>query len=212
MGIRFYCPNGHKLNVKEFQAGRRGICPYCGARMQVPLKSTRPSSRKLSQQPPTADEVYHAQAAAEQSASVSPAKPDLQSDSGDPLATSGESVWYVRTSSGEQYGPALADVLRGWLSEGRIGAEMLVWREGWPQWRVAGEVFPQLVRRPQPVLPKAPPKQLSKPAAVSAVGSTLTKPRRSARHKANLWLIAGLALAAIILSVVFLATLIFLNR
>ena len=26
MGIRFYCPNGHKLNVKEFQAGRRGIC------------------------------------------------------------------------------------------------------------------------------------------------------------------------------------------
>ena len=31
MGIRFFCPNGHKLNVKEFQAGRRGICPFCGA-------------------------------------------------------------------------------------------------------------------------------------------------------------------------------------
>ena len=46
MGIRFYCPNGHKLNVKEFQAGRRGICPFCGARTQIPTQSTRPSSRE----------------------------------------------------------------------------------------------------------------------------------------------------------------------
>ncbi len=45
MGIRFYCPKGHKLNVKEFQAGRRGICPFCGARTQIPMQSTRPSSK-----------------------------------------------------------------------------------------------------------------------------------------------------------------------
>ncbi|MGA2033955.1 MAG: DUF4339 domain-containing protein [Thermoguttaceae bacterium] len=45
MGIRFYCPNGHKLNVKEFQAGRRGICPYCGAKFQIPTQSTRPASK-----------------------------------------------------------------------------------------------------------------------------------------------------------------------
>jgi len=45
MGIRFYCPNGHKLNVKPFQAGRRGICPYCGASVDIPTKSTRRSSR-----------------------------------------------------------------------------------------------------------------------------------------------------------------------
>ena len=45
MGIRFYCPNGHKLNVKDFQAGRKGICPVCGVKMQIPLESTRPSSR-----------------------------------------------------------------------------------------------------------------------------------------------------------------------
>ena len=45
MGIRFYCPNGHKLNVKEFQAGRKGICPFCGAKIQIPTESTRPSSR-----------------------------------------------------------------------------------------------------------------------------------------------------------------------
>ncbi len=45
MGIRFYCPNGHRLNVKEFQAGRKGICPYCGAKIQIPTQSTRPSSK-----------------------------------------------------------------------------------------------------------------------------------------------------------------------
>ena len=49
MGIRFYCPNGHKLNVKEFQAGRRGICPFCGAKIQIPTQSTRPSSRAAQQ-------------------------------------------------------------------------------------------------------------------------------------------------------------------
>jgi hypothetical protein len=45
MGIRFYCPNGHKLNVKEFQRGLKGICPTCGAAVHIPLKSTRRSSR-----------------------------------------------------------------------------------------------------------------------------------------------------------------------
>jgi hypothetical protein len=48
MGIRFYCPNGHKLNVKDFLAGRRGICPFCGASVQIPLTSTRPPSGKAS--------------------------------------------------------------------------------------------------------------------------------------------------------------------
>jgi len=46
MGIRFFCPNGHKLNVKDFQAGQNGICPYCGAKMQIPLQSTRKSSKE----------------------------------------------------------------------------------------------------------------------------------------------------------------------
>jgi len=46
MGIRFYCPNGHKLNVKAFQAGRRGICPYCGVSVLIPLESTRPPSKQ----------------------------------------------------------------------------------------------------------------------------------------------------------------------
>ncbi len=36
MGIRFTCPNGHKLHVKAFLAGKRGVCPQCGAKITIP--------------------------------------------------------------------------------------------------------------------------------------------------------------------------------
>jgi hypothetical protein len=36
MGIRFLCPTGHKLNVKAHLAGKRAICPECGAKVVVP--------------------------------------------------------------------------------------------------------------------------------------------------------------------------------
>jgi hypothetical protein len=39
MGIKFTCPNGHKLNVKPFLAGKRAVCPKCGVKMRVPLES-----------------------------------------------------------------------------------------------------------------------------------------------------------------------------
>jgi len=39
MGIRFTCPNGHKLHVKAFLAGKRGVCPHCGAKTIIPLEA-----------------------------------------------------------------------------------------------------------------------------------------------------------------------------
>jgi len=36
MGIRLQCPNGHKVHVKSFLAGKRGICPQCGAKFDIP--------------------------------------------------------------------------------------------------------------------------------------------------------------------------------
>ena len=47
MGIRFFCPNGHKLNVKSHLAGKAGFCPECGIRLIVPYESTRKSSKEL---------------------------------------------------------------------------------------------------------------------------------------------------------------------
>src|SRR4051794_8805088 len=39
MGIKFLCPNGHKMNVKAFLAGKRGKCPKCGASVRIPLET-----------------------------------------------------------------------------------------------------------------------------------------------------------------------------
>lgn len=39
MGIKFHCPKGHKLNVKDFLAGKKGACPHCGAQFMIPLQS-----------------------------------------------------------------------------------------------------------------------------------------------------------------------------
>lgn len=44
MGIRFLCPNGHKLNVKVDLAGKRASCPECGAKLLIPAASPEPDS------------------------------------------------------------------------------------------------------------------------------------------------------------------------
>ena len=36
MGIRLQCPQGHKVHVKSFLAGQRGICPQCGMKFDIP--------------------------------------------------------------------------------------------------------------------------------------------------------------------------------
>jgi len=88
MGIRFYCPNGHKLNVKAFQAGRRGICPYCGASMIIPTESTRPASKRYAS--PTEDnEDDHS------------AEPEHLSDDDDLLGDAGDNPPSIVLSSGQ---------------------------------------------------------------------------------------------------------------
>lgn len=41
MSIRFTCPNGHELNVKDKYAGKPGICPQCQARVLVPTPAEK---------------------------------------------------------------------------------------------------------------------------------------------------------------------------
>jgi hypothetical protein len=53
-------------------------------------------------------------------------------------------TWYVRPPSGGQYGPATSDVLQTWIAEGRVARTALLWRDGWPQWREAGEALPEI--------------------------------------------------------------------
>ncbi|MEN6457646.1 MAG: DUF4339 domain-containing protein [Thermoguttaceae bacterium] len=173
MGIRFHCPNGHKLNVKDFLAGQKGICPVCGVKMQIPLQSTRPSSRNPrhddaqsspSPQPqePSDSSGVNQFAFLHESPQEAPPDPTPSAsqetpwadpvdvpdarpvETADALAASGAAAWFVRTPGGGQFGPANAELMRSWLAEGRIGAQSLVWCETWPDWQLAADVFPRL--------------------------------------------------------------------
>jgi hypothetical protein len=176
MGIRFFCPNGHKLNVKEFQRGLTGICPHCGARVRIPLTSTRRSSRAKKSRArggPSGSQVIGVEAGVAAPPAAASAGSDVAAEPPDPFsvvaasapsyaATSGNGLgdllaeggtWFVRPPSGGQFGPATMPVLQTWLAEGRLTAETLVWREGWPDWRPAREVFPQMsARGPMPAM------------------------------------------------------------
>lgn len=46
MGIRFSCPNGHKLNVKNFLGGKRKY-PQCGAKFVIPMPADSPEAEAL---------------------------------------------------------------------------------------------------------------------------------------------------------------------
>ncbi len=283
MGIRFYCPNGHKLNVKEFQGGRKGICPYCGTKIQIPTESTRPPTERtrrpgpqegiaagrpvdetggsgpdLGPEPaagisagvpggqrvpetpaepapvgsaasapavaspvelPAADPAPRSAAAvAPQSLpaaerAVSPAEPAgpapagsvtaASSPAADPLAEAGDAVWYVRPGSGGQFGPAGNEVMRSWLQQGRVGADSLVWREGWPDWREAGKVFPQLgAGRPDSPLGEITAGEGTTTSATVA-RSRRAKSRRQSK-KTQTVVITSLVVAVIVLFCVFL--------
>jgi uncharacterized protein YlaI len=169
MGIRFNCEECNKrLNVKSFLAGKRGFCPNCGSRVQIPLEDQKETQGSVanSQQAnlgnasqsgsatpfpatqvpsPTAGEaarLSEAEAAAEAEYGNSPsvAPPSVA----DPIAEMPEAIWYVRPPSGGQYGPAKGDIMRRWIDEGRVSGDSYVWREGWENWQEAVDVFPQL--------------------------------------------------------------------
>ena len=98
MGIRFFCPNGHKLNVKEFQAGRRGICPFCGARIQIPTQSTRPASKSAGRHGAGQVATYSLEHDDPESAQVSDSSPDILP--GEPPSLPGDPI------GGKMLGPS----------------------------------------------------------------------------------------------------------
>ncbi|MDZ4659243.1 MAG: DUF4339 domain-containing protein [Bythopirellula sp.] len=127
MGIRFYCPNGHKLNVKSFLAGKRGICPDCDTKFIVPAVSGGTVEAIDENEPPPPPSPL--------------AEINMPGDSGVGLATD---VWHVRTATGQQHGPATTAVLKTWIVEKKIDRDSWVWRTGWLDWQRASDVFPEL--------------------------------------------------------------------
>lgn len=151
MGIRFLCPNGHKLHVKNFLAGKRAICPKCGERVTVPTEDMPDASDvgNVSVELPTIPEQPVEEPAAAGTATGAAGSPFAvkaapPAPMADPIAEAPTAVWYVRPATGGQFGPASGEIMRNWVRDGRVGASSLVWRAGWEEWRSAAETFPEL--------------------------------------------------------------------
>ena len=166
MGIKFTCPHCNSaLNVKSNLAGKRGRCPKCEAKIDIPAEggvadvaaapgvvaaaspvSPPAAATSATQATPAASPartaavvpLLHEEATASVAAAGRIQRPD-------PIAESPQMQWYVMPpGAGSQYGPAAGDAFRGWIKEGRVAPDSLVWRQDWPEWKRAGNVFPEL--------------------------------------------------------------------
>jgi len=157
MGIRFHCPNGHKLNVKSELAGKKAICPDCGAKLVVPAAGAATAESSIHQRASVghplavdgAGESRIIAAAAPSAVLRHAASPTVQTSEASPVAIAGGKlrsaiVWYVRPSSGGQFGPIDENELCAWIADGRVVADTYVWRAGWPDWLKAGDAPDEL--------------------------------------------------------------------
>lgn len=149
MGIRFNCSNGHKIHVKAFLAGKRGICPECGVTVQIPIVDPATvATNSAPSAPPKADR------------SPPPVRSDLRD----------EVEWYVRIPGGEQFGPASSDEFRDWVEQGRVGTDCMVWRQGWKDWKSWDTARPlvQVSAPSRPIAAERKPQTRATSAAVVA--------------------------------------------
>lgn len=190
MGVKFTCALcGRSLNVKDSLAGKRGFCPHCKGRIEIPAVSepapssapaaaASAASQSASQVEPTAAPLTAAshvakspaeaatgnptsavpataavaQAAVSSAVSAATVNPSgvalgvpAAAELHDPIQEAPHLQWYVLPpGASSQYGPADAVTMRSWIQQGRVGADAMIWRQDWPEWKFAGTVFPQL--------------------------------------------------------------------
>jgi GYF domain 2 len=190
VGIRFKCHTcGHELHVKDFLAGKRSKCPACSIRFRIPQESADfsvpladSSESDLSASGDstvvTATKTSSASVANSQLASISAVPtPSINSPSTTSKPTpraiqeAPDAAWFVQPPSGGQFGPAPSPIFAEWLGENRITRDSMVWREGWPKWQLASEVFadyfPPPIAGSQATAPKAPPATAAPQVAVT---------------------------------------------
>lgn len=232
MGIRFYCPTGHKLNVKSFLAGKRGICPHCQSKFEIPSESdpkllAGDSSRLMEAVAglPNESGVDLSNipvVPADNSTSSSSATPTLAAANAastvtvppashhDPIADAPHAIWYVRPPSGGQFGPATGDIMRTWIGEGRVPKDALVWREGWPEWQTASDLFPGLAHSTVQAVPTSAASGGDFPQIVTeAAGEIQVAARVQHRksRKSNNLIVGALIIACVCLFFVLLSVL-----
>lgn len=157
MGIVAFCPQGHRVKVKDQLAGRKGICPTCGSRFRIPRESVAeppaplPLARVVVLDPVViatlpralvaeattgAAPARHAARAAASSAAAAPGTRHEMLDERPDLS------WSTAVPGGVASTPMSAADLQAWLDSGQAVGTELVWRADWEAWRPLGEVFP----------------------------------------------------------------------
>jgi hypothetical protein len=156
VGIVAFCPQGHRVKVKDHLAGRKGVCPTCGSRFRIPLTSvsepvvtlplaavltleaaviaTLPRVLPAEAKPGRSDAPHHKGAGGLPPTTVPrhaalDERPDL--------------AWSRATPGGTAAAPMSAADLRVWLDSGMAVGTELVWRADWDGWRPLGDVFPE---------------------------------------------------------------------
>lgn len=135
----------------------------------APSPSTKPSSTKPSSKtaPRNPGSQAPIQPTAKASTIASPANRQPVPDS----TTTAEPHWHVRPPSGGVYGPASDELIRTWISEYRVTPSSQLKRSDWKEWKVASEVFPDLLpKSPQPSTPATTP---TPPAAIATSAAAL---------------------------------------
>ncbi|MFM8953387.1 MAG: DUF4339 domain-containing protein [Planctomycetaceae bacterium] len=163
MGIVAYCPQGHRVKVKDELAGRKGICPECQARFRIPradgTMATRSGrrateckvARVVSLDPAVAAALPRALAiapTAEASVAAAVEPPDAERPAAPlplhpALAERPELNWSMAVPGGEASAPMSATALQSLLEAGGLTGAELVWREGWSDWVSIRLVFPE---------------------------------------------------------------------
>ncbi len=220
MGIRFLCPNGHKLNVKAFLAGERGICPQCDAKFLVPRESGC-QAEAIAELAAAESDAVSGDASGEalhRDYEEPPPAPSLPPAAATETPATDE-VWHVRMASGEQFGPANTEVMRGWIAEGRVPADCWVWRTGWAEWKPGGQAItflngpapPAHLKPPTSEPTSAPVEIPTAPAADDLPTPTIatanylnTKRTRQARARKVTFFLGGLVLLLIVILAVVL--------
>jgi hypothetical protein len=166
MGIVAYCPNGHRIKVKDKLAGKRGLCPTCGAKFRIP----KIAGGLL---PPVFEEAVSAALPLARFVPIDPgvvaslprALPYGTGRGGDePVKAAGSSAaraagaeqpwapaiteradqsWCIALPGGTPSEPIDGRAMQEWLVAGRATGGELVWRADWPDWRPVRGVFPE---------------------------------------------------------------------
>lgn len=153
MGIEAFCPNGHRVKVKNELAGRKGICPQCQSRFRIPRADGLPAggrprspeaARVVSLDPAVVASLPRAFAV--EAAATPHAEPPVPPRALHAvLAEQPAATWSIAVPGGEASPPMSAEAMQSVLDAGGLTGAELVWREGWADWVSIGRVFPECV-------------------------------------------------------------------